>query len=95
MKVGSMVRIRPDRLISEDSRMPLWGTTTLMDAELAGDTITVGEITGWMGPEDTALIVEREETDSYRYTPIFRLLVSRGDGGVGWIDSIYLREIKT
>ena len=94
MKLGTLVRIRPDRLIAEDSRMPLWGSPALMDAGLAGDTITVGEVTGWMGPEDTALVVEREATDSYRYTPVVKLLVSRGDGGVGWIDSIYLREIK-
>lgn len=93
MKVGTLVKIRPDRLVAEDSRMPLWGTAALMDAGLAGDTITVGEITGWMGPEDSGLVVERVG-DVYRYTPVVRVLVSRDDGGIGWIDSIYLREIK-
>ena len=93
MKVGTMVKIRPDRLVAEDSRMPLWGTAALMDAGLAGDTITVGEISGWMGPEDSGLVVERAG-DVYRYTPVVRVLVSRDDGGIGWIDSIYLREIK-
>ena len=92
MRVGSMVRIRPDRLIAEDSSMPLWETTELMDASLEGDTIKVGEITGWMKREDTGLVVEVSPLK--RFTPIVRILVSRGDGGMGWIDSIYLREVK-
>ena len=94
MKPGTMVKIRPDRLVAEDFRMPLWGTTSLMDAGLAGDTITVGEITGWMGPGDTGTVVEEDKGDPYRYTPVVRVLVSREGGGIGWIDSIYLREIK-
>lgn len=93
MKCGSMVLIRPDRLIAEDSMMPLWDSPALMHAQLMGDTVEMGHISGWMGPDDTAVILQFEVTLQQRYTPIVKLLVSRS-GGVGWIDSMYLRCIK-
>ena len=93
MKCGSLVLIRPDRLIAEDSMMPLWDSPALMDAQLMGDTVEMGHISGWMGPGDTAVIIQFEVTLQKRYTPIVKLLVSR-NATVGWIDSMYLRCIK-
>ena len=93
MKCGSLVLIRPDRLIAEDSMMPLWDSPALMDAQLMGDTVEMGHISGWMGPADTAVIIQFEVTLQKRYTPIVKLLVPR-DATVGWIDSMYLRCIK-
>lgn len=85
-----MVRIRSDRLLSEDSLMPLWATEELMDASVVGDAVSVGDVTAWMGPKDSGLVVE--VSSKATYTPIVRVLAS--SGGAGWIDSIYLREMK-
>jgi hypothetical protein len=91
MKLGALVRIRTDRIIAEDSKTPLWGTKNLMDASTFTEVFTIGEITGWMTPEDTGVIIEVHPAG---YTPIVRILVHRDGGGCGWLDSIYLREIK-
>ena len=91
MKCGSLIVIRSDRLIAEDSMMPLWGSLALMDTEMLGGNITMDNITGWMGPDDTATVIELRETSSSRHTPIIRVLVSRSGGGIGWIDSVYCR----
>lgn len=92
MTPGTMVRIRPDRIINEDSLMPLWGTTRLMDAYLTGDAMNVGEVTGWMGADDTGTVLEVDPASLTSYTPTVKVLTSRG--GIGWINSVYLREIK-
>ena len=94
MKCGSLIVIRPDRLIAEDSMMPLWGSPGLMETEMLGGCVTLGNITGWMGPDDTGTVIELEETSTLRRRPIIRVLVSRGGGGIGWIDSVYCRCIK-
>ena len=60
-----------------------------METEMLGGAVTMGNITGWMGPDDTATVIELRETSTVRHTPIIRVLVS--SGGIGWIDSVYCR----
>jgi hypothetical protein len=96
LKVGCMVTLRHDRLIADDSMMPLWTTPACCPASI-DIGIDLSTVPAWMGYTDIGVIVEiaGEELPGYRYTPIVKLLLSSCfHPNCGWIDSIYLREIK-